>query len=354
MSAQAEGFVDTHHHAMLPEYVTALGRIGVTDAGGVPLPHWDARSDLALMDRHGIAAAVLSVSAPGVFFDDIGLARRLARQCNETLAQAVRAHPARFGALAALPLPDVEAALSELAHALDVLKLDGVCLLTNVGGRYLGDPMFDPLMAELDRRHVTVFVHPHEPPASPQVRFSIPPAFVDYLLDTTRAAANLMVSGCLERYPNVSYILSHGGGAVPAHAWRLALGLEAKEMPLRDKAVHAAEQVTHTYGRDVLDEGKRGLDLLRTRFFYDVALSATPFALAALQALVGPDRILFGSDVPFAPEFVVAETVRGLATHSRFDEAGRRAVARDNALKLFPGLAARMNQKVQAVQGGSP
>src|SRR5262245_47259069 len=160
MSERAPSFIDTHNHAMLPDYVTALGKIGVTDAGGVPFPHWDAQSDLALMDRHGIAAAVLSVSAPGVFFDDVGLARRLARACNEALAETWRAHPARFGALAALPLPDVEAALAELAYALDVLKLDGVCLLTNVGGRYLGDPLFDPLMAELDRRRVTVFAHP--------------------------------------------------------------------------------------------------------------------------------------------------------------------------------------------------
>jgi predicted TIM-barrel fold metal-dependent hydrolase len=314
----------------------------VTDAGGVPFPHWDTHSDLALMDRHGIAAAVLSVSAPGVFFDDIGLARRLSRQCNEALAQAVRAHPARFGALAVLPLPDVEAALSELAFALDDLRLDGVCLLTNVGGRYLGDPLFDPLMAELDRRHATVFVHPHEPPVGPKARLRLLPALVEYLFDTTRAAANLMLSGRLERYVNVSFILSHGGGAVPSQAWRLAIGLEAKEMPLRDKVVHAGERVTHRYDRDVLDEGKRGLELLRTRFSYDVALSATPFALAALQALVGPDRILFGSDVPFAPEFIVAETIRGLATHGRFDEAGHRAVARDNALRLFPGLAARV------------
>src|SRR5262245_16123006 len=112
MTARAPGFIDTHHHAMFPEYVAALGKIGVTDAGGVPFPHWDAPSDLALMDRRGIAAAVLSVSAPGVFFDDIALARRLARRCNGALARTVRAHPARFGALAVLPLPDVEAALS--------------------------------------------------------------------------------------------------------------------------------------------------------------------------------------------------------------------------------------------------
>jgi 6-methylsalicylate decarboxylase len=223
------------------------------------------------------------------------------------------------------------------------LKLDGVCLLTNTGGRYLGDPLLDPLMAELDRRRAVVFIHPHEPPASPQARLSLPPALVEYIFDTARAAANLLLSGCLERYPNVSFILSHAGGAVPSQAWRLTVGLEVKEMSLGDKGVHAAERVTHKYDRDVLDEGKRRLGLLRTRFFYDLALSATPFALAGLQALAGPDRILFGSDIPFAPEFIVAETVRRLATHGRFDEAGRRAVARDNALKLFPGLAARMS-----------
>jgi predicted TIM-barrel fold metal-dependent hydrolase len=80
----------------------------------------------------------------------------------------------------------------------------------------------------------------------------------------------------------------------------------------------------------------------RSRFHYDTALSATPFALSALQALVGPDRIVFGSDAPFAPEFIVAESVKGLWTHGRFDAAGRHAVARGNAIRLFPSLAARL------------
>src|SRR5262249_38312543 len=156
------------------------------------------------------------------------------------------------------------------------------------------------------------------------------------------AAANLMFTGCLERFPKVSFVLSHAGGAVPFLAWRLAIGLHALQTPLSEKVVHVVEKVTRRYDRDVLDEGTRGLDLLRSRFYYDTALSATPFALAALQALVTPDRIVFGSDWPFAPEFIVAETVRGLATHGRFDEAGRRRVSRDNAMRLFPRLASLM------------
>ena len=187
-----------------------------------------------------------------------------------------------------------------------------------------------------------MFVHPREPSSSRHARLALPPTTVEYVFDTTRAVASLMFSGSLERFPNIAFVLSHAGGAVPFLAWRLAIGLEAKQPPFHDTLVHALERVTHHYGRDVLDEGTRGLELLRNRFHYDTALSATPFALSALQALVGPDRIVFGSDAPFAPEFIVAESVKGLWTHGRFDAAGRHAVARGNAIRLFPKLAARM------------
>src|SRR5262249_28504605 len=133
----------------------------------------------------------------------------------------------RFGTLAALPLPDVDAALAELAYALDQLKMDGVCLLSSVGERYLGDPLFDPLLAELDRRGTPVFIHPHQPRSSQQAHLALPAALVEYVFDTTRVVASLLVSGRLERYPHVSFILSHAGGAVPYVAARLAIGLQA-------------------------------------------------------------------------------------------------------------------------------
>ena len=159
--------IDVHHHVLPPEYVAALARFGVSGGGGVAFPRWDAASTLEMMDRQGIATAVTSVSAPGVHFGDDGAARSLARRCNELSARLVADHPTRFGAFAVLTLPDVKGALLELEHALDVLGLDGVVLLASQSdGRYLGDPLFDDLLAELDRRAAVVLVHPAVPKSS--------------------------------------------------------------------------------------------------------------------------------------------------------------------------------------------
>src|SRR5262249_14868756 len=144
--------IDVHHHIVPAEYIGALAAQGISSAGGMPFPSWDPETTLAMMDRHGIAAAVTSISAPGVHFGDAALARDLARSCNEASARLVADPPTRFGAFATLPLPDVKGALLELEHALDVLGLDGVVLLASQSdGRYLGDPAFEELMAELDR-----------------------------------------------------------------------------------------------------------------------------------------------------------------------------------------------------------
>lgn len=141
---------DVHHHIVPPEYVRALEGQGITNAIGAPFPAWDPETTLAVMDRNGIQTAVTSISAPGVFFGDVDFARTLARRCNEISARLVTDYPGRFGAFATLPLPDAEASLTELAYAADTLKLDGVVLLTNYAGRYLGGPVFEPVFAELN------------------------------------------------------------------------------------------------------------------------------------------------------------------------------------------------------------
>jgi predicted TIM-barrel fold metal-dependent hydrolase len=328
--------IDVHHHILPPAYVAALRRVGVTREGGVPLPHWNADRAVALMDRQGIATAVTSISAPGVYFGDPGLARDLARQCNEFSAGLIQAHPGRFGAFAVLPLPDTEAALVELRHALDILRLDGVVLLTSIDGRYLGDPLFDPLMAELDRRETPVFVHPTTPPGS-TLTPNLPPYLVDYVFDTTKAVANLLLTGTLERFPRIPFILAHAGGAVPYLAWRLALALERQHVPVEDLAVHVYELATHRFARGPLDEGTRGFALLK-RLYYDTALSATPYVFRSLLALVPPSHILFGTDVPYALEFLAAETVHGIAEEVVIDANARRAIERESALALFPRL----------------
>src|SRR5258707_4737791 len=176
------------------------------------------------MDRHGIVTAITSLSEPGVYFGDRAFARDLARRCNEYAARLVQEYPVRFGAFAVLPLPDVNAALRELEYALDTLKLDGIGLLTNYRGTYLGDAALDALFAELNRRQVVTFIHPSTPPSKDQPTFGLPPSLYEFTFDTTRMVANLLYSGTLDRYPNLRLILSHAGGTVPYLTKRLTFG----------------------------------------------------------------------------------------------------------------------------------
>jgi 6-methylsalicylate decarboxylase len=164
--------IDVHHHIAPDEYVKALSRKGITKALGVPLPKWNLNTALEVMDVHDIATAIVSISAPGLYFgateNPLAFARDLARLTNEKCAELIAAHPARLGAFATLPLPDVDFALEELSYALEQLKLDGVILMSNYDGYYLGDERFEALHAELDRRKAVVFIHPSTPPGLDQ------------------------------------------------------------------------------------------------------------------------------------------------------------------------------------------
>ena len=212
--------IDTHHHIVPAAYAAWLKRKGMA-AGGLPIPEWSADAAIALMDKYGIQTAILSVSTPGVNLGDDAEARAKAREVNEHAAELARKHPSRFGFFATLCLPDVRGSLDEVAYAFDKLRADGVILLANSRGIYLGDSRFDPLFDELNRRKVVVFVHPsilygNEPPEG------LPPFIADFLLDTTRAAIRLAGSGTLDRCPDLKVILSHAGGFVPYAAHRIA------------------------------------------------------------------------------------------------------------------------------------
>lgn len=299
--------IDTHHHIVPPAYAQWLDRRGLT-AGGLPIPQWTVAGALDLMDAAGVAAGVVSVSTPGVHLGDDGEARRVAREVNEFAAGVVARHPGRFGFFATLTLPDVEGAIAEAAHAFDTLKADGVVLLTNVRGTYLGDPSIEPLMAELNRRKAVVFVHPSELPAPPVP--GIPPFAADFLLDTTRAAINMARAGWLDRYAELKIILSHGGGFVP----------------------YAAERIARVCCADNTVES--GLARLR-RYYFDTALSSSPYALPSLLAFADPTHITFGSDWPYAPKARSLHFSK-LLDEFPLDAAQRLAIDRGNARRLFP------------------
>ncbi|MFF4656241.1 amidohydrolase family protein [Streptomyces sp. NPDC001381] len=217
------GAIDVHAHYITPRLRAAMQAAGHGQPDGMPaLPDWSPEAALAAMDRTGIAAALLSVSSPGVHYGDDDDARALARAVNDEGASLVQAHPGRFGLLASLPLPDLPGALAETRHALDDLGADGITLLTSYAGRHLGDPCYEALMAELDRRSAVVLLHPTSPPCWEATGLGRPRPMLEFPFETTRAVTHLVLGGVLERYPGIRFIVPHAGGTLPALADRIA------------------------------------------------------------------------------------------------------------------------------------
>ncbi len=314
--------IDVHHH-VLPQFFRDPQRaIGRTGTAYGKFPDWSPAQSLGLMDELGIATAILSFSAPGIYYGDAAQTRDLARRCNEYLADLAARHPGRFGGFACLPLPDVDAALAEIEHALDRLALDGVVHLTAVDDRYVGHPDYRPVYEELDRRGAAAFIHPTIPPRSVQAGWTIPSAILEYPLETTKAVANLLFEGVLADLPGIRFILSHAGGAIPFLAHRIAIF---------DRLTSFVEKYP---------EG--ALAYLR-RLYYDTALSGDAAMLAALRRLADPDRILFGTDNPYVPGDVIAAEAAATDAFAGFDGPARAAMERGNAERLFPRFAAGRN-----------
>jgi len=266
--------IDAHAHVTPQAYVDAVPAPG----GNLPKPPAvGAEALLAMMDRYAIDAAVISTGPPGAFFGDQARANEIARLANELIAATVHDTPSRFAGLAMLPLPDPDAALAELAHALDEMGFDGVLLLSHVAGTYLGDPLWEPLYAELDRRGAYVFLHPTVPANGAPLPH--PGWLYEFPFDTTRALTNLIYTGTFERYPNIRWQVAHLGGATSVLAERIA-SLAAREP---DKAEAAPAGAVHYLSRLYYDTGLANQEL--------------PYRSAAMVARA--DHIVFGTDWPY-------------------------------------------------------
>jgi 6-methylsalicylate decarboxylase len=306
--------IDTHHHAIPTDYRNLLRKAGIDEAGGRALPDWSPEGSLETMSELGVGTAILSVSAPGTTFLPIPAdAAALARDVNDYLATIVAAQPDRFGFFATVPMPHVDESAAEVVRSLDELHADGVVLLANASGVYLGQDGQDDLFAALDARSAVAFIHPADLPGPPVD--GVLPFTTDFLLDTTRAAYLLVRNGICRQYPNIRFILSHAGGFVPYASHRMAIGI------LGDT------------GRSLLDT----LDDF-AGFYFDTALSSSAAALPSLLAFAKPGHITFGSDWPFAPVVAGKLFAAGLETYPGLDADARAAIERANALALFPRL----------------
>lgn len=313
----ADELVDVHAHFLTEAYVTAACRGGHEHPEGMPgWPSWTAAEHLALMDRTGVRTSILSISAPGTHFGDDDEARVLCRQVNSAAMDLVDRHRGRFAHFASLPFPDVTGSLTELVHALDVLGSDGVALLSNVHGIYLGDGRYEPVYAELDRRRAVVFVHPVSPPNWQSVALGRPRPMIEFLFDSARTAIDLLFHGVLTRYPNINWIFSHSGGVLPVLVERVEL--------FRTGFMGVAEgpAVAQQLG---------GL-------WYDIAGTPFPNAVPALARAFGDQRVLYGSDCCWTPAAAVMSHVQAIDTAIQPDASTWRTLTTRNAQRLFPRL----------------
>lgn len=282
--------IDVHCHNILPEYMAVLEKHGAAMEETFPLPAWNVESHIAFMQKAGIECSVLSMPAPQPWFGDTEESRRVIREYNEYCARLKKEYPGKFKFCAALPLPDVDAAIEEAVYALDTLGADGVKLATNNRGQYIGDEALDPLMKVLNDRNAIIIIHPHKPtPVNDSIIATAPLAVYEYPAETTRAVVNMISRNVLARNPNVKVVVPHCGSFLPMAIPRM-------------KAVHPA-----MLAKGFMEQIDWENNL--SRLYYDLAGGASPEIVKMMLTITTPEHILYGSDYPYMPDNVLQENL---------------------------------------------
>ena len=315
MNDATHNLIDVHHHFYPPEFHAAVKEF----SGFVPpsVERWTTAGSLEEMDKNNVSSAILSMwSVPGVWLgaDAEGM-RRWARLNNDYAAEMSRENPGRFGLFAALPMPDVEGSLIEIEYALDVLKADGVGLMTNFGDTWPGDPAYRAMFEELNRRKAVVYFHPVAPACCAGTLVpGIQESWAEVVFDTGRAVLSLLFAGYFTEFTDITWIFSHSGGTVPVIARRTAT-LAQHSPKLKEVAPN-------------------GIDHQLTRLHYETANGFHAPNMAALLAYVPVSQIMFGTDFPYV---TVTENAEGIA--QAVQGADLEAICSGNALRMFPRLA---------------
>ena len=313
--AQAADRIDIHHHVASPLWLQAVGAKNEQPPGFLQnLREWTPARMVEEMDRAGTAKGIVSPTAPGVWMGDVSESIRLARDANEYAAKVVAQYPKRFGFWAVLPMRSADASLREIAYSFDTLKADGVSIFASYGDKYLGDPSYDPIFAELDRRKAVAFIHPGNPACCRGLVHGIPDSVIEGPADTARTLAGYVFSGASQRYPNVRIIFVHAGGVMPSVNERLTL-------------LAKTAQYQKVLPNGFLPEV--------AKLYFDTATVSNAASMAALRRLVPASRIFFGTDFPNRH---ILDQVQALDTGGVFTAAELEEIYRTNALALVPRL----------------
>ena len=244
---------------------------------GVTPPMTDVAQRLEDMDRVGIDVEVVSLSTPNVFFTDARHQPEIARMTNDAYAELIAQHPARFKGFASIPMDAPDEALKELHRAIDELKMNGVILLSNIGGKPLTSLEYRPFFAEANRMKLCILLHPMLPANTDQFREYVLGPIVGFMFDTTLAVARMCFDGMLREFPDIRWIVAHLGGAVPYLMERMDNGW-------RD----------FSECREKIDELPS--EYLK-RLYYDT-VNFNPHMLNMVREMIGSDHMVMGSDYP--------------------------------------------------------
>ena len=302
-TAAKTGRIDVHNHLTPP---ILLQTVGAAELGG--FAKWTPEQALEAMEQSGVATGITSI--PPHY--DPATVDKISRPSNEYAARLAADHPGKFGVFAFVPLPHIDTTLREIEYAYDTLKVDGVGMYTNYGDKWLGDPYFNPVFEELERRKAVVFTHPITANCCKNLINGIGDGAIEWQTDTTRAIAQMIFGGAAARYPNVRMIWSHGGGTMPYLIERFT-GM-AKSPKLAPKF-------------------PGGFEAAAAKFYYDTAQVANPPAMSALTKVVPISQILFGTDYPAR---TLAEHVKGLKECGVLGPKDLQQIDRENALSLLP------------------
>jgi predicted TIM-barrel fold metal-dependent hydrolase len=322
--------IDVHHHYAPPGWLKVLAEQKALNVE--PWMGWSPAKAIEAMDRAGVQLSYSSITVPGIYFAE-GFGNQqappgakfkndvvaLAREANEFGARMKSDHPGRFGIWASLPLPDVDASLKEIDYAFDKLKLDGIGLITSIGTKYMGDKSFAPVFDELNRRNAIVYTHPGAGPCCLYALPGVGPTTLEYSHDTARTIVSWVSSGSAERFPNVKWIFSHGGGSIwSARYIGGEIGTDPKTFANRTQA-------------------PRLLSFLR-KFYYDTAASSNFLQMENLKTLVGTSQIVLGSDHPYGDPLTYVLDLRELQASGVFTPQERQAIERENATRLLASV----------------